>query len=297
MNKEELKTIVAQMLRELHTQDKPEPTVKASEYKPKDSKADGGVLPDITAVDLRQQYLVEQPQNAAAFLALKQKTPARLGLGRAGTRYKTATLLRFRTDHAAAQDSVFSPVHAEFYQKNDLVFVQTECKDKDEYLTRPDKGRRFDAENQAIIQKTCKGQRVLLLIGDGLSSAAIEANALDCAAAIRQGLKTYGIEVGPSLFIQYCRVGASDHIGDLTGCELVCLLVGERPGLVTNESMSAYLTYRPHRGISESKRTVVSNIHRQGISAIEAGAHIAGLIDRILKQKASGVDLVQEAPA
>ncbi len=177
---------------------------------------------------------------------------------------------------------------------NGLIPIKTECRDKDEYLTRPDLGRRFDENNQAVIRKVCENQRVLLVIGDGLSSAAIEANALDCAAAIRQGLKTYGIELGKTLFIQFCRVGASDHIGDLTGCELVCMLVGERPGLVTSESMSAYLTYRPQRGISESKRTVVSNIHKQGVSAVEAGAHIASLIDKMLRQKASGIDLIQE---
>lgn len=287
MNREDLKALVAQMLQDMH------PSAQA--VLPAPSVPQEDALPDITAVDLRQQYLVPQPKNREAFLALKQKTPARLGLGRAGTRYRTATMLRFRADHAAAQDSVFSLVDEAFYRDNHLIFVKTECRDKDEYLTRPDLGRRFDEENQAIIQKHCKEQRVLLLIGDGLSSAAIEANALDCAAAIRQGLKAYGIEAGPSLFIQFCRVGASDHIGDLTGCELVCLLVGERPGLVTNESMSAYLTYKPHRGISESKRTVVSNIHRQGVPAVEAGAHIASLIDRILRQKASGIDLDQEA--
>ena len=85
-----------------------------------------------------------------------------------------------------------------------------------------------------------------------------------------------------------------DHIGDLTDCEVICLLVGERPGLVTNESMSAYLTYRPHTGIAESCRTVVSNIHRQGVSAVEAGAHIASLIGRILAQKASGIGLRED---
>lgn len=294
MNKDELKTIVAQMLREMHTTDKPEPAVKASEYKPADSRVEAGVLPDITAIDLRQQYLVEQPQNPRAFLELKSKTPARIGLGRAGTRYKTATLLRFRADHAAAQDSVFSLVPEEFYKKHDLVFVQTRCGDKDEYLTRPDLGRRFDEKNQEIIRQTCGQQRVLLVIGDGLSSAATEANAIDCAAAIRQGLQAHGISLGKTLFIQYCRVGASDHIGDLTNCELICMLVGERPGLVTNESMSAYITYRPHIGISESKRTVVSNIHRQGVTAVEAGAHIAALMEKMLQQKASGIDLVQE---
>lgn len=296
MNNEELKTIVAQMLRELHTGEHPEPTVKAGEYKPTQNLRadDGGVIADITTVDLRKQYLVENPKNTAAFLALKSKTPARLGVGRAGTRYKTATLLRFRADHAAAQDSVFSLVPEDFAKANGLIPVKTECRDKDEYLTRPDLGRRFDEQNQIVIRETCADQRVLLVIGDGLSSAAIEANAIDCASAIRQGLKTYGIELGKGLFIKFCRVGASDHIGDLTGCELVCMLVGERPGLVTNESMSAYITYRPHRGISESKRTVVSNIHRQGVSAVEAGAHIASLIDKMLKQKASGIDLVQE---
>ena len=299
MNKEELKTIVAQMLRELHTGEHPEPAVKAGDYKPTQNlrTEDGGVISDITTVDLRKQYLVENPKNAAAFMALKAKTPARLGVGRAGTRYKTATLLRFRADHAAAQDSVFSLVPEDFAKANGLIPVKTECRDKDEYLTRPDLGRRFDEQNQIVIRETCADQRVLLVIGDGLSSAAIEANAIDCAASIRQGLKSYGIELGKSLFIKFCRVGASDHIGDLTGCELVCMLVGERPGLVTNESMSAYITYRPHRGISESKRTVVSNIHRQGVSAVEAGAHIASLIDKMLKQKASGIDLVQEVTA
>ena len=294
MNQEELKALVAQMLREhkpAAAEAAPEPAVKASDYKPAVPAADGGILPDITAIDLRQQYLVDDPADGSAFLALKAKTPARLGLGRAGTRYKTATMLRFRADHAAAQDSVFSPVPEEFAKENGLVPVQTECRDKDEYLTRPDLGRRFDAHNAKVIAEVCKGRRVLLVIGDGLSSAAILANALDCAAAIRQGLQAHGIDPGQSLFVRYCRVGASDHIGDLTGCELVCLLVGERPGLVTNESMSAYLTYKPHRGISESKRTVVSNIHRQGVAAVEAGAHIASLIDRILRQKASGIDL------
>ena len=294
MNQEELKALVAQMLREhkpAAAEAAPEPAVKASDYKPAVPAADGGILPDITAVDLRQQYLVDDPADGSAFLALKAKTPARLGLGRAGTRYKTATMLRFRADHAAAQDSVFSPVPEEFAKENGLVPVQTECRDKDEYLTRPDLGRRFDAHNAKVIAEVCKGRRVLLVIGDGLSSAAILANALDCAAAIRQGLQAHGIDPGQSLFVRYCRVGASDHIGDLTGCELVCLLVGERPGLVTNESKSAYLTYKPHRGISESKRTVVSNIHRQGVAAVEAGAHIASLIDRILRQKASGIDL------
>ena len=279
MDKQELKLLVAQLLKEMDVTEEVQPI-----------SSEG--LPDLTAVDLRQEYRVEHPADKDAFLRLKKKTPARLGLGRCGARYKTASMLRFRADHAAAQDSVFSLVPREFYERNDLPFVQTQCKDKDQYLTRPDLGRRFDEKNRQIIRQVCgQSPRVLLVIGDGLSSNAITANAMDCAAAIRQGLKSFGIDLGKSLFIQYARVGAMDHIGEITGAELICMLVGERPGLVTSESMSAYITYQPYPGIPESKRTVVSNIHRQGTPAVEAGAHIAELMHTMLEKKASGVDL------
>jgi len=281
MDKQELREMVAQLLSEMGRN---EPAPKQEEV--------CHILPDITEIDLRKQYLVKNPMHKDAFLALKQRTPARIGIGRAGARYETITFLRFRADHAAAQDSVFSLVNEEFYKKNDLPFVRTMCRDKDQYLTRPDLGRRFDEENQKVIRQVCgQNPKVLLVIGDGLSSAAVEANAMDCASAIRQGLKTMGIELGKTLFIQYCRVGAMDHIGEITGAELICMLVGERPGLVTAQSMSAYITYNPRLGIPESKRTVVSNIHRQGTPAVEAGAHIATLLKTMLEKKASGIDL------
>lgn len=299
MNKLDVATMVAEILKGMEDA----PTVKAAGYHPtapqpqkqETGYGDGDFVPDVTALDLRKLYLVEDPENGEKFRKMKERTPARLGCGRAGARYKTLTMLRFRADHAAAQDAVFSQVPEGFAKIHDMVEVQTQCRSKDEYLTRPDLGRRFDAENQKKIQAAIPGTpRVQLVIGDGLSSAAITANAMDCLGAIREGLKMRGIDPGTPIFVRYCRVGAGDAVGDVTGCELVCMLVGERPGLVTDKSMSAYLTYRPRSGVSESSRTVVSNIHAQGTPAVEAGAHIAGLIETILKRKASGVALHQK---
>ncbi|MGM9640850.1 MAG: ethanolamine ammonia-lyase subunit EutC [Faecousia sp.] len=291
MNQEELKTMVAQILREMTPGT--EPAVKASDYRPTETMEAGACLEDISTIDLRKQYLVENPAQPETYRRLKEKTPARLGSGRAGPRYKTITQLRFRADHAAAQDSVFTEIPPEFARDNGLVAVQTACESRDQYLTRPDLGRCFDEENSQIIrQKLPQGSSIQLVIGDGLSSAAILANAMDCAKAIAQGLKASGMELGPIAYVKNARVGAGDFIGDLTGCQVVCMLVGERPGLVSAESMSAYITYKPHTGIPESKRTVVSNIHRQGTPAVEAGAHIAELLLKILKARASGVDLL-----
>ena len=300
MNKQELAAMVAQILAEYG----PEPMVKGSDYRPLDpgpqkkdaGYGDGDFVPDVTALDLRKLYLVEKPAQEQRYRAMKQHTPARLGSGKAGPRYKTLTSLRFRADHAAAQDAVFSQVSESFARENGMQEVQTCCHSKDEYLTRPDKGRIFDEENRKKIRAAIPGTpKVQIVIGDGLSSAAITANAMNCLEAIRDGLKLRHIDPGTPVFVRYCRVGAGDAIGDVTGCELVCMLVGERPGLVTDKSMSAYITYRPRTGVSESARTVVSNIHDQGTPAVEAGAHIAELIETILKKQVSGVGLHLEA--
>ena len=303
MNKQELTALVAEILGQM---DAPQPAVKGGEYKPtcpQPEKTDmhyesGDFVPDVTALDLRKLYLVEQAENEEKFRKMKEKTPARLGSGKAGARYKTLTMLRFRADHAAAQDTVFAELDADFAKENDLLPVKTRCDSKDEYLTRPDLGRCFDEHNAKTIQGVIdRPPRVQIVVGDGLSAAAIRANAMDCLAAIKDGLKMRGIQTGKDIFVKYCRVGAGDAVGDITGCELVCVLVGERPGLVTDKSMSAYITYQPHTGVSESSRTVVSNIHSQGTPAVEAGAYIAEMIDTILKKKVSGVGLVAGSKA
>ncbi len=154
MNETELRALVERMVADLMGQ-APTPQVKAADYKPLEDAPAAGTgesLPDITEVDLRKLYLVEHPQNGTAFLDLKAKTPARLGFGRAGARYKTETMLRMRADHAAAQDSVFS-WWTRTSSSAPLRLRPDPVQGQDEYLTRPDKGRRFDEANQDVIQR------------------------------------------------------------------------------------------------------------------------------------------------
>ncbi|AJS58953.1 ethanolamine ammonia-lyase subunit EutC [Paenibacillus sp. IHBB 10380] len=265
----------------------------AQTTQPAEEETDSGeYLDDITEVDLRKLLLVPDPADREGYMKMKAKTPARLGVWRAGPRYKTFTSLRFRADHAAAQDAVFSYVSEEFVKEMNLVAVETMCRDKDEYITRPDLGRQFSTDTIEYMKKhTTKQAKVQMMVGDGLSSAAIEANLRDIVPAIEQGLKMYGIEVGNILFVKHCRVPSMDMVGEATEADVVCLLVGERPGLVTAESMSAYIAYKPTVGMPEARRTVISNIHSGGTPAVEAGAHIAELIKTMIERQASGIDL------
>lgn len=289
----DLKKIIEQVLMEMNIGSitPSEAPVKNNDTVPS-SQSGAGCLPDITAYDLKTQYLVPNPQNKEAFLEMKQFTPSRIGIWRAGARYLTSTTLRFRADHSAAQDAVFSYVSDDFLKQCDLFKIDTPCKDKDEYVTRPDLGKKLTDEAISLIKEKCKkGPKVQIFVGDGLSSSAIEANIKDVLPGIMQGLKSFGIDVGTPFFVKHARVGVMDVVSEVTGAEVTCLLIGERPGLVTAESMSAYIAYKATIDMPEARRTVVSNIHKGGTIPVEAGAHIAEIIKIMLEKKASGTDL------
>lgn len=283
VSEKDLKEIISQVLKEMGTEN------KVREKEAEQTKSD---LQDITKIDLRDVIELKNPANKAELMKYKKKTPARIGISRAGTRYTTNTMLRFRADHASAVDAVYTDVSEEFLNANNLFTIQTKCHSKDEYMTRPDLGRRLSEESIAILkEKAKKSPKVEIFVSDGLSSTAIEANVEDTLPAIINGLKSYGIEAGTPFFLKYGRVGAADEVSEILDAEVTCVLIGERPGLATSESMSAYITYKGYVGIPESKRTVVSNIHKNGTPASEAGAHIAHIIKKILDAKASGQDL------
>ena len=292
MNEQNLKKMIQDILSEVVTDSKLSNDAKVKSPTNGTEIDTDSTLNDIAEVNIREQYLVPNPVNGEAFKKLKLKTPARLGLWLAGTRYLTEPMLRFRFDHAAAQDAVFNDVSEEFVKQMGFVPVKTICQDKDEYLTRPDYGRKFDEENIDIIEKTIKkNAKVAVLVGDGLSSIAIEANVERVLPSLEQGLKNHGLEMGDILFVKYARVPAMDKVAEVTGAEVVCFLIGERPGLVTAESMSAYMAYKPTVGMPEARRTVISNIHDGGTPAVEAGAYIADTIKKMLDLKKSGTDL------
>ncbi|MFK0572199.1 ethanolamine ammonia-lyase subunit EutC [Endozoicomonas sp.] len=297
ISENDLKDLIGKVLKEIDLSDagsaaKVEQVTRsvASQIETVVSDVDDSELNDITAIEMSDFFAIDNAENKAEYMKLKAKTPARLGIGRTGPRYKTETMLRFRADHAVAIDSVFNEVAEELVAEAGLIAVSSQCEDKDMYVTRPDLGRIISDEGVAKIQSECrKGADVQIIIADGLSSSAITANLKNILPALKQGLEGYGLSVGDTVFIKFGRVASMDHLTDLTNSKVTVMLVGERPGLATGESMGAYITYEGTVGMPEAGRTVISNIHRRGTPAAEAGAHIANIVKKMFEQKCSGV--------
>lgn len=257
----------------------------------------GSLVRDGELIDLRTQenktaITLEHAQNMDMVEQMRKTTPARIGVGSAGPRLRTRTYLTLRADHAGARDAVFRDVDEDLLARMGLFTVQTLCSDRNEHLTRPDLGRQLSEETKRELRSKCQmSPQVQVYVADGLSSQAIDANIEDFLPALMDGLQDLGIQTGTPFFMRYGRVPAMDVVSETLDAEVTMVLVGERPGLVTANSMSAYIAYRAKVGMPEGRRTVVSNIHSGGVPAPEAGAHVAQLIKTILEARASGVDL------
>jgi ethanolamine ammonia-lyase small subunit len=234
---------------------------------------------------------------------IHQQTPARLMEGRSGTSYLTATQLQLRADHAAARDAVQAELDLvanlgqQFVERWQLFEVSTRAASKSEYLLRPDLGRSFDEAARSAILAQCPHSPVLqIVIGDGLSIKAVSTQLPELLPLLfdgagLEGAGQCGWSVGRPFVVRHCRVGIMNEIGELLNPQAVVLLVGERPGLATAESLSAYLAFRPRHGHTDADRNLVSNIHRNGVPPAEATTRIVGFVRAMLREGKSGVQL------
>jgi ethanolamine ammonia-lyase small subunit len=231
------------------------------------------------------------PFDAVAMKAMLQSTPARIGVGRAGTRYRTNTLLKFRADHAAAKDAVMSEVDPKLIEKLGLLELTTRAPDKRLFLERPDAGRALSDESKEALARCARAPSLQVCYGDGLSAAALNAHLEPFHAALMRELQTRGIRVGTPVFIRRSRVKVMDEVARVVDAEACVFTCGERPGLGFSDSMSAYYIYRPASGATDADREVLSNINPRGFEPVKAAAVVADACARILRDKKSGVVL------
>lgn len=250
------------------------------------------MVEDVSTQDMKNKIQIEAPQNLDFCRHLQKTTNARLCIGRAGERFRTKTLLKFRADHAIAMDAVWSSVDESIIDRLGFVKVQTMARDKEEYIRRPDLGRIFSPETAQKIKKECRpSPDVQIIVADGLSSYAINANLEDIYGILVDGLTDKGYTVGTPIFVKYSRVATMDKISEILNARVTIQLIGERPGLATGESMSCYMAYESSSKKPESQRTVISNIYRSGILPVEAGAQIVYLTEVFMREKKSGIEL------
>ncbi len=234
---------------------------------------------------------------------VRAQTPARLLAGRSGSAYRTDTQLELRLAHAAARDAVraelnlSSDLGVEFVRKWNLFEVCSRAESKDEYLLRPDLGRHLNDASRAEIDKRCPtGRDLHIVIGDGLSVTSVARQVPPLLPLLYEGARTRQWSIGETFVIRYCRVGVLNEIGELLAPRVVILLIGERPGLATAESLSAYMAYQPKASDTDADRNLVSNIHARGVNAEQAAVRILNLAAAMMRANKSGCQLREELP-
>ncbi len=243
---------------------------------------------------------------------VRAQTPARLLAGRSGAAYRTNTQLDLREAHAAARDAVRAELNlfpgpgigpgddpgVDFTGKSNLFEVCSRAASKDEYLLRPDLGRHLNDVSRAELSRRCTtGHDLQVVIGDGLSVTAVAMQVPRLLPLLCEGARARGWSVGPIFVIRHCRVGILNEIGELLDPRVTVLLIGERPGLATAESLSAYMAYRPKASDTDANRNLISNIHARGVSAERATERILNLAASMMKTHKSGCQLREELPA
>ena len=245
---------------------------------------------------------MKPPADVDRWASLAALTPARIALGRAGPSLPTREVLSFAFDHARARDAVHIPLDAPSVTRQlqamgfETLEVDSAAADRATYLRRPDLGRRLAPASQALLDSRppCRTD-VQLIVADGLSSTAVHAHAAPLLGALAPHAGAQGWRLGPVVLAHQARVALGDEIGERMGARFVVLLVGERPGLSSADSLGAYLTYAPRVGRTDAERNCISNIRPAGLSYEDAALRIAWHVSESLRRGYSGIALKDES--
>lgn len=233
---------------------------------------------------------------------LARLTPARIGLGRAGAALPTAEVLRFALDHARARDAVHAALDTDALEAalaalgHDVLHAESAARDRPTYLRRPDLGRRLSDPSRARLAARDRASVDLaILVADGLSAAAVQAHAAPLLAALAPGIARAGWSLAPVVVARQGRVALGDEVGELLRARMVVVLLGERPGLSSPDSLGVYLTHVPRPGRSDAERNCISNIRPAGLSYELAAFKLAWLVAEALRLGLTGVALKDES--
>jgi ethanolamine ammonia-lyase small subunit len=236
--------------------------------------------------------LIPNPKRPEKLTASLEHSPARLAVWRAGTRYLTRVALRLRADHAIAKDAVYAELPEGFAEKNGWIPLTTKATNKEEFLLRPDLGRQLDDKSlQVVREKGVKNPDVQITVADGLSSWAAERFAPAMVSELQKLFKEAGMSVGTVFCVKYSRIAIQDVVGVEVGAKVSMILLGERPGLGSGDSLSNYMIYGPKIGEVNAKKSMISNIHTAGHTPADAARLTFTLVKKMFEQGCSGVDL------
>lgn len=235
--------------------------------------------------------------------ALRRLTAARIALGHAGASLPTAAHLAFQLDHARARDAVHHRLDVDALVQAlapaglSVLRARSVAADRQEYLQRPDRGRCLDAASRQALADGVGGCDAAFVVADGLSALAVERHAPPLLARVAERLRREGWRLGPAVVVEQGRVAVGDEVGEALGAAMVAVLIGERPGLSSPDSLGVYLTYAPRPGRTDAERNCISNVRPQGLPYEVASHRLTWLMSQARTRRLSGVELKEEAPA
>jgi ethanolamine ammonia-lyase small subunit len=230
-------------------------------------------------------------------LQLRDFTSARVGLARAGNSLPTSELLALQLAHARAREAVHSKLEPQLpgFENQDVLFVRSAARDRATYLRRPDLGRQLSSDSRSLLVSRRGGFDAVFVVADGLSALAVHLHAARLLEASLRLLDRSHWRLAPVIIVEQGRVAIGDEIGECLGAALSVVLIGERPGLSSGDSLGAYLSWNPHPGLTDADRNCISNIRRDGLSYEAAAFKLVFLMNESRRRKLSGVRLKEDA--